>query len=96
MTLLEQDEVDRALADDLPDWEQDGKAIAREVEVPSFVDGITLVQQVADVAEDMDHHPDIDIRYTTLTFTLSTHSEGGLTRNDLDLAARIDRLAADL
>ena len=42
----------------------------------------------------MDHHPDIDIRYTTLTFTLLTHSEGGLTAKDLDLAGRIDQLAA--
>jgi 4a-hydroxytetrahydrobiopterin dehydratase len=47
---------------------------------------------VAEAAEAMNHHPDIDIRYTSLTFTLSTHSEGGLTTNDLDLARRIDEL----
>ncbi len=96
MDLLSQDEIDQALTDDLPEWEQDGTAIAREIEAPTFLDGISLVQRVAEVAENMDHHPDIDIRYTTLTFTLTTHSEGGLTRNDLDLADRIDRLAADL
>jgi 4a-hydroxytetrahydrobiopterin dehydratase len=96
MDLLSQDEIDQALADDLPDWEQDGTAIAREIEAPTFLDGIALVQRVAQVAENMDHHPDIEIRYTTLTFTLTTHSERGLTRNDLELADRIDRLAADL
>jgi 4a-hydroxytetrahydrobiopterin dehydratase len=96
MDLLTQEEIDQALADDLPEWEQDGTAIARELEAPTFLDGISLVQRVAEAAENMDHHPDIDIRYTTLTFTLSTHSEGGLTRNDLELAAKIDRLAADL
>ncbi len=52
------------------------------------------MQRVAGAAEAMDHHPDIDIRYTTVTFTLSTHSEGGLTAKDLELAGQIDRLAA--
>ena len=56
---------------------------------------IRLVQHVAQVAEESDHHPDIDIRYTTLTFTLSTHSAGGVTAKDLELAGRIDRLVAD-
>jgi 4a-hydroxytetrahydrobiopterin dehydratase len=57
------------------------------------MDGIRLVQQVAEVAEELDHHPDIDIRWTTVTFTLSTHSAGGLTMKDLRLAADIDKLA---
>ena len=57
------------------------------------MDGIRLVQQVAEVAEDLDHHPDIDIRWRTLTFRLSTHSAGGLTAKDLRLATDIDRLA---
>ena len=51
------------------------------------------MQRVAEQAEELNHHPDIDIRYTTLTFTLSTHSAGGLTGKDLELAGRIDRLA---
>jgi 4a-hydroxytetrahydrobiopterin dehydratase len=51
------------------------------------------VQQVADEAERRDHHPDIDIRWRTLRFALSTHSAGGLTQLDLDLADEIDRLA---
>jgi 4a-hydroxytetrahydrobiopterin dehydratase len=90
--LLTQEEIDRALAKDLPGWTQDGDAIRRSVEAPSFMDGIRLVQQVAEVAEDLDHHPDIDIRWRTVTFALSTHSAGGLTLKDLRLAADIDRL----
>ncbi len=94
MPTLPQDEIDAALAGDLSDWHQDGDAITREVQAPTFLEGIALVQRVAEAAEALDHHPDIDVRYTTLTFTLSTHSEGGITAKDLDLAATIDRLAA--
>jgi len=96
MSVLPEGEVTEALERDLPDWRvgQGGQAIVREVRAGSFLDGIALVQQVAEAAEEADHHPDIDIRYTTLTFTLSTHSAGGVTAKDLELAARIDRLAA--
>jgi 4a-hydroxytetrahydrobiopterin dehydratase len=92
MPLLPDEEVDRALAGDLSAWSRDGDSLTRTVKAPTFLDGVTLVQRVAEAAEAMNHHPDIDIRYTSLTFTLSTHSEGGLTTNDLDLARRIDEL----
>ena len=98
MALLPREEIDQALSGDLSSWRiagDDGDAITREVEASSFLSGISLVQQVAEAAESMNHHPDIDIRYTTLTFTLSTHSEGGLTANDLELAGKIDTLAAN-
>jgi len=95
MPTLPQEEIDQALAGDLSAWSQDGDAITREVQAPNFLAGIRLVDRVAEAAEAMNHHPDIDIRYTTLTFTLSTHSEGGLTANDLELAGQIDRFAAD-
>ncbi len=91
--LLTQEEIDRALERELPSWTQDGDAIVRAVTAASFMDGIGLVHQVAEVAEDLDHHPDIDIRWTTVTFRLSTHSAGGLTMKDLRLAGDIDRLA---
>jgi 4a-hydroxytetrahydrobiopterin dehydratase len=92
MPLLPDKEVDRALAGDLSAWSREGDSLTRTVKAPTFLDGVTLVQRVAEAAEAMNHHPDIDIRYTSLTFTLSTHSEGGLTTNDLDLARRIDEL----
>jgi 4a-hydroxytetrahydrobiopterin dehydratase len=74
-------------------WSQSGAEISRTVECASFPAAIALVQRVADEAEQRDHHPDIDIRWRTLRFTLSTHSAGGLTQRDLDLADEIDRLA---
>ena len=91
--LLSQDEIDGALTGELSRWQQQGDSITRSVQADSFLAGIALVSSVATVAEDLNHHPDIDIRWTTITFTLSTHSEGGLTASDLRLAADIDRLA---
>ena len=79
---------------DLPAWERDGDAIRRQVKAPSFLAGIDVVADVARAAEDADHHPDIDIRWRTLAFTLSTHSAGGLTGKDFALAAAIDEIAA--
>ena len=93
MALLTQEEIDRALAG-LAGWRQDGDTLVREVEAESFLAGIELVRRVAGAAEEADHHPDIDIRWRTVTFRLSTHSEGGLTGKDVDLAATIDRLAS--
>jgi 4a-hydroxytetrahydrobiopterin dehydratase len=92
MALLEQQEIDTALGGDLSAWSQDGDAIVRQVEAPSFLEGIDVVRRVAEVAEEADHHPDIDIRWRTLTFRLSTHSEGGITAKDLELAGQIDGL----
>jgi 4a-hydroxytetrahydrobiopterin dehydratase len=80
----------------LTGWSGDPAAIRREVQAPSFPAAITLVDQVAEVAEEMDHHPDIDIRYRRVTFTLSTHDAGGVTALDIELAGRIDALAAAL
>lgn len=93
MPLLSQDEIDAALGADLSAWTRQGDAITREVEVDAFLEGVALVQRVAEAAQAQNHHPDIDIRYTTLRFTLSTHSAGGLTENDLVLAREIDHLA---
>ncbi|MEU8120666.1 4a-hydroxytetrahydrobiopterin dehydratase [Spirillospora sp. NPDC049024] len=78
----------------LPAWSRDGDLIRRRVQAPSFMAGIEIVDDVARAAEDADHHPDIDIRWRTLTFALTTHSAGGLTGKDFDLAAAIDRIAA--
>jgi len=91
--LLSDDEVDRQLGELHPDWSRDGNAIRRSVEAESFAAGIALVDEVARVADERNHHPDIDIRWTTITFTLSTHSAGGLTAQDFDLAATIDFIA---
>ena len=78
----------------LPDWRREGDTLRRSIEAADFPAAIRLVVAVAEAAEAMDHHPDIDIRWRTLHFALSTHSAGGLTALDLDLAAQIDALAA--
>ncbi|MFD6857411.1 4a-hydroxytetrahydrobiopterin dehydratase [Rhodococcus sp. NPDC060086] len=90
--LLTDGEIDAALSD-LPHWHRAGDALVRTIESPTFPDAITLVGRVADVAEEANHHPDIDIRWRKVTYSLSTHSAGGITAADPDLARRIDALA---
>lgn len=87
------DEGVRAALANLPRWSGDANQISRSVEAPDFLTGIRIVDDVAQVAETVDHHPDIDIRWRTVTFTLSTHSEGGVSERDIDLARSIDDVA---
>jgi 4a-hydroxytetrahydrobiopterin dehydratase len=89
--ILSDEEADRRLG---PEWTRDGAVIAREAELASFPQAIEVVDRVAVLAEAADHHPDIDIRWRTLTFRLSTHSAGGLTEKDFDLASQIDAVLA--
>lgn len=91
--LLEPDEVRSALGT-RPGWSGDPARISRTVTFPSFPDAIAAVDRVAVVAEDLDHHPDMDIRWRRVTFHCTTHSAGGVTARDLDLAARIDDIVA--
>lgn len=74
----------------LPLWSGDGDGIRRTVELPSFRDAVAAIVSIADVAEELDHHPDVDLRWRTLHLTLVSHSEGGVTELDLRLARRID------
>jgi 4a-hydroxytetrahydrobiopterin dehydratase len=74
-------------------WEREGDAIARELKLPDFAAAMAFVNRVAELAEAADHHPDILVHgWNRVRLTLSTHSAGGITRNDLDLAGRIDAL----
>ena len=92
---LDADELSRQLGD-LPGWAGDTAGIARTVKAPDFLTGVRIVAEVAEAAEAMDHHPDIDIRWRTLLFGLSTHSAGGVTQLDVELAHRISAIATDL
>jgi 4a-hydroxytetrahydrobiopterin dehydratase len=75
------------------EWRREGDAIVRDLKVPDFAAAIALVNRVADAAEAADHHPDILVHgYNRVRLTLSTHSEGGLTQRDLDMASQIDAL----
>lgn len=93
MTLLSDAKVQERLAD-LDGWERSDSTIERTFEFDAFPDAVEFVNQVADRAEAANHHPDIDIRYDQVTLALSTHSEGGLTDKDFDLAAEVDAIGS--
>ncbi len=75
----------------LPGWSRRGDLLTRTYAFRTFPDAIAFVNRVAAAAESANHHPDIDIRYSRVTLSLSTHDAGGITQNDLDLAKAIDR-----
>jgi len=89
MALLSDDEVDAA-ARTLDGWERTDGALRRSITFGSFLDGIEGVRRIAELAERADHHPDIDIRWRTVHLALSTHSAGGITNQDVELARQID------
>lgn len=91
--LLSEDQIRTALVQ-LTGWEGDTTQIRRVAVLPTYKAAIEVVRQVADAAEELDHHPDIDIRWRTLHFACSTHSENGVTSKDTELAARIDGIVA--
>jgi 4a-hydroxytetrahydrobiopterin dehydratase len=92
MALLSDSEVEERLAG-LPGWERRGDAIAKQFERGDFVGSVRFADALVEPAEAMNHHPDLEISWSTVTVTLSSHSEGGLTENDFELAAKIDALA---
>jgi 4a-hydroxytetrahydrobiopterin dehydratase len=92
MALLDQSEIEARLAD-LPGWAQEGAAIEKSFERGDFVGSVGFASSLVEPAEAMNHHPDLAISWATVTVTLSSHSEGGLTAADFELAAKIDALA---
>lgn len=88
---LSPDELTAALRD-VPLWSGDGAGIRRSVELPGFPDAVAALVRIAFLAEQRDHHPDVDLRWRTLHLTLVTHSAGGVTALDVELARRIDGL----
>ena len=75
-------------------WEREGDALVHEFEFANFVGSVDFVNRITPIAEEMNHHPDLAISWNEVTVTISTHSEGGLTANDFELARRIATLAA--
>jgi 4a-hydroxytetrahydrobiopterin dehydratase len=91
MALLDPDEIARSLAG--TQWRPAADAIEREWRFADFAAAIAFVNRVAEAAEAADHHPDVLVHgYNRVRLTLSTHSEGGVTRADLELAHALDRL----
>jgi 4a-hydroxytetrahydrobiopterin dehydratase len=92
MALLEDSEIEARLSQ-LEGWKREGDAIVKEFERGDFVGSVRFVDSVVGPAEEMGHHPDLEISWDTVKVTISTHSEGGLTGADFELAGKIDALA---
>ncbi|MCB0876676.1 MAG: 4a-hydroxytetrahydrobiopterin dehydratase [Solirubrobacterales bacterium] len=90
--LLGDDEIDARLGG-LDGWTREGDAIAKEFDRGDFVGSVRFVEAIVGPAEEMGHHPDLEIAWATVTVRISTHSEGGITAADFELAGRIDALA---
>ncbi|MGZ8667119.1 MAG: 4a-hydroxytetrahydrobiopterin dehydratase [Solirubrobacterales bacterium] len=91
MALLESSEIDERLGS-MPGWKREGEAIAKDFECGDFAGSVRFVDSLLAPAEEMNHHPDLEISWDRVTVTISTHSEGGLTAADFELAGRIDAL----
>jgi len=91
MDLLSDNKITEKLSS-LVGWGQEGNQIVKQFKFKNFVESIGFVSKVAMLAERVDHHPDILIEYSKVTITLSTHSEGGLTEKDFNLASEIQEV----
>jgi 4a-hydroxytetrahydrobiopterin dehydratase len=90
MAKLTAAEVDAKLKS-IPGWKRDGDFIVKAFKFKKFMEGIEFVQKVAEIAEEQEHHPDINVVWTTVTLSIQTHDEGGITSWDLDLASEIEK-----
>jgi 4a-hydroxytetrahydrobiopterin dehydratase len=90
--VLSAEAVDSALSERGIRWRREGDELVKQAKRQGFAGALAYVNDVGALAEAANHHPDIDIRWDTVTLRLSTHSAGGLTENDLSLAAAIDAL----
>ena len=78
----------------VPEWTKRGQTICRTFKFDGFLMSIAFVQRIAKRAQNMNHHPDIDIRFDKVTLTLTTHDEGGITEKDFTLARKCDEVFA--
>jgi 4a-hydroxytetrahydrobiopterin dehydratase len=92
--LLDEEEIEQRI-DELGDWEREGDNIEKTFEFDDFSRALQFVNDVAKMADRWDHHPDMDIRYNKVRLSLSTHSEGGLTSRDFDMAGEIEQTIAN-
>ena len=92
MALLSDEQIEQKLRE-LPAWTREGDSLVCEFKFEDFQASVDFVNRITPPAEEMNHHPDIAISWNKVNLTLSTHSEGGITENDFELAARIDPLA---
>lgn len=92
MALLSDAEIERELAR-LPGWERDGQAIRKSFQRGDFTGAVDFASRLVAPANEMNHHPDLEISWETVRVSISTHSEGGLTAADFALAGKVDAAA---
>ena len=91
MARLSDAEIDERLGG-LDGWRRSGDTIVKEFDNGDFKGSVDFVNRLTAEAEEMNHHPDLEISWKTVTVTITSHSEGGLTENDFELARRMDGL----
>ena len=89
--LLDDDDLSSALKK-CPEWDYEKNAITRTVEFEEFMEAVDFVNDLAEISEEAQHHPDIAIKHTKVTLRLTTHDAGGVTDLDIELAQRVDNL----
>lgn len=89
--ILQDDDI-RSRLQETPGWQLVSKEIIKEFTFDNFTKALGFVDQVGKLAEEQNHHPDIDIRYNKVLLKLSTHSEGGITDHDIKLAGDIENI----
>jgi 4a-hydroxytetrahydrobiopterin dehydratase len=92
MPRLSEQEIESRLGE-LDGWAREGDAIVKEFKLDDFVGSVDFINRLAPVAEEMNHHPDLSVSWNKVKVSITTHSEGGLTENDFELAKSIDPLA---
>jgi 4a-hydroxytetrahydrobiopterin dehydratase len=92
LAAINEDQIEEKLGE-LEGWERAGDAIRKQFELTDFQGSVDFVNRLTPAAEEMNHHPDLEISWNKVTVTLTTHSEGGLTANDFVLAESIDSVA---
>lgn len=92
MAVLSDDEIQSRLAN-LDGWSHEDGALRKTFKFKDFAASVDFVVRITPPAEEMNHHPDVAISWSKVSLALSTHSEGGITMNDFELASRIDPLA---
>ena len=95
-TLLSADQVAEAAASLSAEWDVDTARLVRTVEFPGFLMAVSFIDELAPIAEELDHHPDLRLSWRTVEITLSTHSAGGVTDLDVSLAGRLDEIISRL
>jgi 4a-hydroxytetrahydrobiopterin dehydratase len=92
MDLLPDDEIEKRLGE-LDGWSREGDVITKEFKNEDFVGSVRFVDALVEPAEDMNHHPDLELSWDTVKISITNHAAGGLTENDFELAKRIDGVA---